>query len=436
MRFILYETVLGIKREIKIFVLLAILSAVGIFCIFAANNFVYKTQQQVKNYKEIYEDIQFYNIVNNFVGEQEQELKAPESTAKFRKFVALLQESEYFEYIMMYKQPVNIVNYRGKDNNIYGYEYASDISDKTITYEDEDGILKSKTSVKAFWVSYNIFDFFDLELNKGNPFCEDDFILNPEKPISVILGANYAGDYNVGDVIDIRFIFSQNKAKVIGFLQEGSNVFFNDTLLNLDNYVIMPTFLNDDYDGKEIYNFSVNYFYLLRTSGCITSRLAIDDIQEIISDYSREAGFNSESAYVIMGYDNAFKSNFDAGIEIINFLITIIVVLIILTVIVLNTICIIQKVNRNKRHYAILMLNGCNRTQICFILVCELLLIFILSNIIAGIIILYVSSSFVNLYAILLLETICFAIFPCTFTVILFFRKDLIHFMQGEIQYD
>ena len=434
MKFIIHEMFLNIKKELKIFLLLVGLSAVGIFCIFVADDLLGQTNQQVEKYKDVYEDIQFYSIENNFMGEGDQELKIPENTIKFKKFLTLLQESEYFEYLMMYMQPVNIVNYRGKENNIYGYEYSSDITNKTITYEDEDGTVKSKTNVKAFWLGNNVFDFFDLQLSEGNTFQEEDFILNPEEPISVVLGANYADEYSVGDIIDIRFIFAESEAKVIGFLKEGSNVYFKDTFLNLDNYVIMPMFLNDDYEGKDIYNFSVNYFYILRNSGTIASRLAVEDIQEIIADYTEEAGFERENGYIIMGYDYTFKINFDMGIEMIDFLISIIVILIILAVIVLNTICIMNKMNKNKRYYAILMLNGCSKTQICYILLLELLFIFILANIFAGIVMISLSGINTLNYGFFLLETICFALFPCILTIILFFKKDLIYFMQGEIQ--
>lgn len=435
MKFIMYEMFLNIKRELKIFLLLVSLSSVGIFCIYAANDLLRKTDHQVEKYKEVYEDIQFYTITDNFIDEGDQELRIPENTVKFKKFLTLLQESEYFEYLMMYEQPVNIMDYRGKDSNIYGYEYSSDLSNKTVSYEDENGTTKSNTNVKAFWIGDNVIDFFNLQLSEGNAFQEEDFILNPDSPISVILGANYTDEYKVGDVIDISFIFAENKANVIGFLQEGSNVYFKDAFLNLDNYVIMPTFLNDDYDGKEIYNFSVNYFYVLRNSGVIASRLAVEDIQEIIAHYTEEAGFEGESGYLIMGYDNTFKANFDAGIELINFLITIIVMLIIIAVIILNTICIINKINRNKRYYATLMLNGCSRVQIYLILLWELLFIFILSNIFAGTaLISFLKINISNLYGVFLLETLCFAVFPCILTIILFVKKDLIYFMQGEIQ--
>ncbi|MCD7835725.1 MAG: hypothetical protein LUG83_03555, partial [Lachnospiraceae bacterium] len=104
-------------------------------------------------------------------------------------------------------------------------------------------------------------------------------MLNPNNKISVILGSNYSNEYKVGDTIHISFVFSDSEAQIVGFLEEGTNIYYRNKYVNLDKYVIMPVFINDDYEGNEIYNFSVNHFYSLRNSGVLASKLSVEDVQ-------------------------------------------------------------------------------------------------------------------------------------------------------------
>ncbi|MCD7835724.1 MAG: hypothetical protein LUG83_03550 [Lachnospiraceae bacterium] len=149
-KFILSEIYLGWKHDIKSCFLLIILSTMGFASCGIAFSLTNQTKAQVTEYKEIYEDIQFYTILDNFNNNSIVNLDDKNNTNKFKTFLNLLTESEFFEYFMMYDQPVYIENYIGDESNIYGYEHTSDLSGMTITLIDKNGITRESTGVKAF----------------------------------------------------------------------------------------------------------------------------------------------------------------------------------------------------------------------------------------------------------------------------------------------
>lgn len=436
MRWILDEITIGWKRDFRFVFLLLGLSIVGIFCTGAACHLLLETKEQTEEYKEVYEDIQFYTILDNFVGEADAEL-SEQNVVKFRKFLELLSGSSYFEYFMGYTQPVSIEDYRGKESNIYGYEHGVNLAGATGESEDEDGNIQRRTGVKAFWIGDNVIDYFKLRLREGRQFTEDDFVLKPDGPISVILGANYAEEYSVGDELLISCYFVKRPAEVIGFFEEGTNIYYRGKFLNLDNYVIMPVFKNDTYEGKEVFGFDTVHFYTLRNSGIIATKLSMGDVEEIIKDYSREAGFEYiDNAYYVVEYDGTEKNNFDHGIEVVSFLVSAIAACALAAAFVFVGVCAANRTKKNRRYHAVLALNGCRKGQICAILLFDAALLDLLAGLLAVVLFAAVFGT-AALWGTgvlwgLLVSTVFFMVLPCAVTMILFFRSDLINYLKEE----
>ena len=433
--FIKKEIFLGWKHEKKYFIIMLIVGIVGIICIGIASRLGKQTDKQVKDYKAVYEEFQFYIIMDNFVGDNALILDDDSNKQKFAEFLNLMNNSKYFNYYMMYEQSVYIENYHGNEKNIYGYEYNADLSGKTSEIPDKNGNIQICTDVKGFWIGDDVLDAFKLSLSSGKGFDKQDYIYNPDKEISVILGAEYREDYKLGDIIHVNFVFSDAQAKVIGFLNEGSNVYYNGKYLNLDRYVIMPVFTNDDYNGKKIYNFSVNHFYTLRNSGLVMTKLSIEDVENIVKDYSAKAGL--EDAYYVTEHDTTEKDNFNTSIDMINFLLIVIVLLSIIITLTCMIICIINRFNKKRRYYAILMMNGCRKKEILNIIICDIMGILMISYIIAFIILNIIfkgNYSGMN-YLNLLCYGIIYALIPVMLSIILFFKCDLIRELKEEIRY-
>lgn len=435
MRLILSEIIIGWKRDCRLVLMLLGLSVVGIFCVGTACRLLSETERQTAAYREVYQDVQLYSIQDNLLSNAPTEVQNEENTPKFRKFLDLLMESEYFEYFMMYRQPVYIDDYRGKFNNVENYEHKADISAATQDIEDKDGNVRASTKVKAFWIGDNVIDYFDFRLSAGRAFAEDDFILKPDAPISVILGANYAEEYAVDDELFISFVFAERPAKVVGFLEEGTNIYHRNSFRNLDTYVIMPIFINDNYEGEEIYNFNVNYFYMLRTWGTVATKLSIQDINEILNRYSEEAGFECHDAYIVAEDATVEKINFDHGIEVVSFLVSVIAMVAIVVACLFILICTANRMKKNQRYYAVLALNGCGKGQICAMLILDASILSLTAGLLSAVLTGIFGTAALSGTAVLrglLLGTVTFTALPCALSMFLFLKSDLIYDLKEE----
>lgn len=240
----------------------------------------------------------------------------------------------------------------------------------------------------------------------------------------------------MGDEIFISFVFAERPAKVVGLLEEGSNIYYGSRFRNLDNYLIMPMFMNDIYEGQEIYNFYVNHMYVLRNEGTVATKLSIQDVEEILDSYSKEAGFELQNAYYIEEAAMAEKINFDYGIEVVSFLVSAIAAAALAAAFLFVGVCTANRTKKNRRYFAVLAMNGCGKGQICSILLLDTAVIELLAGLLAGVLFTAVFGT-AALWGTgvlwgLLLGTAFFTALPCAVTMILFFRRDLIYYLKEE----
>lgn len=89
-------------------------------------------------------------------------------------------------------------------------------------------------------VDSNFFKKFGFKVTSGRIFNDSDFNAGSNGALPVILGDAYSGMYKVGDII--KSLDSADKIQVIGFLDKGYYFSLpgNDSMLNLDNYIITP----------------------------------------------------------------------------------------------------------------------------------------------------------------------------------------------------
>jgi hypothetical protein len=346
---------------------------IGMVCISVAVKLLRQTDEQKTGFLEVYDEVQFYSIADNFVGEQAYAHEDPEMIPALRTFYELLRDSEYFDYLPIYVNPVYIDGYSGPDENTDNYEHGGTVESRTVEFENADGSTSDAVALKACWVEAETISYFDLKAEEGRLFEEGDFYFDPDENISVILGHNYADTYDVGDIICVHFIFSQSPAVVAGFLEKGSNIYNSRSFVNFDNYVIMPLFRNDDHEGRDIYNIRVNNLYLFRTEGTIVTKLTKGDVDTIIRMYLDEAGLGDmpRDAYYLMDYERSELSGFEDGIKTLIILIGLITVSVVVAVTVIETLLLVKRTDMNKRYYAVMFLNGCDRLRMTGVVAAE-----------------------------------------------------------------
>ena len=116
---------------------------------------------------------------------------------------------------------------------------------------------------------------FDDSILIGRNFVEEDFYMNSYNDVvSIILGYEYIGIYDIGDIIELQLHASKViESHVIGFFEEGMN--FPDMMRNhfyphyFDRSIVMP-FFEINYEPVSDVNslFQIRH-YLMKTSGFI-----------------------------------------------------------------------------------------------------------------------------------------------------------------------
>ena len=115
------ELLYAFKSKKSSFLVVFLFSFIGILSIGLTLLMNIHTNEHVEEYKEIYEENQYYTILDNFLVDAAAEMEGKEGREKLQTFLKLLEESSYFNYYQMYAQPIYVADYKGKDENIYMY---------------------------------------------------------------------------------------------------------------------------------------------------------------------------------------------------------------------------------------------------------------------------------------------------------------------------
>ena len=131
-----------------------------------------------------------------------------------------------------------------------------------------------------------LYGYFEGNIAKGRHFTDADFYIDsPEDAVNVILGFNYIGVYDIGDVITLS-LYAGAKTfdfHVIGFYEEGTsfpdmNMFFEP--LYFDSLVVMPFFaINHEPTDEQNRQFQIKY-YDQKISGFIRILEPVDLLTE------------------------------------------------------------------------------------------------------------------------------------------------------------
>ena len=132
-----------------------------------------------------------------------------------------------------------------------GYYHGDNkFCDDSINQEviDEMGNSMYVTRIKALRLGKNMCLTFKNNILEGRNFVESDYsITGPEEEVSAILGSDYQGIYQVGDVIETSLLNKSVKLKVIGFFKPNTAYLKKELLFqelpsknSLDQLIVMP----------------------------------------------------------------------------------------------------------------------------------------------------------------------------------------------------
>lgn len=159
----------------------------------------------------------------------------PNSLKRMKKLYYSINQNEQLKYYEISFQNLQFIGkYNGRTDFVNGGKEC--VNDK-----QADGTLL--TPLKSIQISEKTSEYLNMnnKISKGHYFSQEDYVLNSNKRIPVILGNSYAGMYNVGDSFDTLYLGDMKlKCNVIGFLGKDSDINIQSTY-KLDDVIVMPS---------------------------------------------------------------------------------------------------------------------------------------------------------------------------------------------------
>lgn len=242
---------------------------------------------------------QYYNILDNFVGQAEKDLFNREDNLEVMDIlVTEYKNIPLTNYLQIYEQPLELYDTFFEDKFIDGYENNDYEHNKNIKISLEDGTEHSLFRCKCLWLDKTALDTFSVNILEGDIFSDIDYYRNDNREVAIIVGSNYGKHLRIGDKLIIEDFVGNTSAKVIGILNEGETISYNNNIFNLDNYIIHPMLEIGKNPKNQDDHFSQMVLSLFKTNGVFESKISANDLQKEVSNIFIENSINS-SPYIL-----------------------------------------------------------------------------------------------------------------------------------------
>ncbi len=240
-----------------------------------------------------------FRLTDNFLDEREAELyKNKIGYQLLAHFNKEISNSHYFKYYEIDSTSV-YVPYTNNEIFIAGYENGNPQPSAKI--KDDNGKDIKLSCIKAFHVSLNVFNNFNIKLESGRMLTPGDFVYKKGAIIPVLLGSSYKDFNKIGDLIDTYNAYGNFKCEVVGFLEKGSNITINQGYMHfLDRYMVLPSFEFKELPQTDKEKRSFIIKYLQKNGGIIKSPYDSKVVNGEISKIAKDVGLDDNS-YVIIG---------------------------------------------------------------------------------------------------------------------------------------
>lgn len=226
-----------------------------------------------------------------------------ESFSKFRNdeqsvnnlgnFYNMLTEMNQAKLLSMYRQPIYIHGFKGDKQFYYNtdefLEYNKDIN----------------PSIKALQINNAAFEYYDLRIKKGTiPSWEE--ISYHNKTFPVVLGSNYEGLYEIGELFTGEFLIKNMNFEVVGILEDTSLVCYRtESKLDLSDYVLMPYPIQTREVNPKDFRFEGMLYFNMINSDLVSNSSKKDFLAEV-RNIANSTGFHDFS---IIGIDQMLINN-------------------------------------------------------------------------------------------------------------------------------
>lgn len=341
----------------------------------------FDVDNKTKSFLAQYENQNIYQLSDELTGEREEAFwNNPAELDILKKLYRQQSATKEFSYVISNNQSIGVVDFKGNEKLLYGYEDNS-VQPDYGSYSFPKAIQINKKGIERFIV-----------LSEGSLPDKEDYIYKKDAPIPVLLGAEYVGIYNVGDKLTINYLNYPFQAVVSGILKENVMIPNKGKIeFYLDRFIVVPflDFTEPVYEGS-FFDFQQRH-YLNAINGDIYT--AEDPVQThlAVKSITDKVGFND---YQIIGSNGQPMLIFIGMLEQNKVILLSLVIILACFTVFGVAIASLGKWNLNMKRYAIYLISGATYLNIFTYLLVEMSFILFLSFCTV-----FVFMSFVSIYA-------------------------------------
>lgn len=181
-------------------------------------------------------DADLYAVVDDLAPEEFEAVRHDGHTLdQVASFVDRLDDEPGFRFISSYDHPVTVGDFRGDERFDVGYATEYTLNGP---YQDESG--RTVRDVKSIQLTETAYDFAGISVHDGEPISWADVDWGSGR-VPVLLGDEYRGIYELGDVLTGEVILQEQELEVVGFLEQDSVMYFRGQPNHyLDDTIVVP----------------------------------------------------------------------------------------------------------------------------------------------------------------------------------------------------
>lgn len=269
--------------------------------LYTYGTFVQSTSLAVEHGLSGRADVDVYSLIDQFTSDPngfERFRESPERLEELAMFVEQLDAEPGIRFISAYDQPLPVADFRGDERFDVGYGTEYSLRGE---YSDESG--RVVRDLKSIQMNQSAFEFAGLRV--GSTAALDWAAVDYAAPsVPVLLGADYAGVYDVGDTFDGSLLFKDLTFEVQGFLAPDSTMYFRGDLNHfVDDAVIVPyPKSSTSLIGWDQAFAGMLEFQMLNADLAVAPHLTIDDVLARLDRLGNATGFTDYSLTGIPTY--------------------------------------------------------------------------------------------------------------------------------------
>ena len=186
----------------------------------------------------------FYQVGEILHGSLEHEFfSRPEALERLKEYIVSLEENTDYPYYIVSSQSVHRSGMKLPKEFYKGFQrHAGDEEyDQNPSPMYEAAYEKGDLGLASFQVNQAVLRDFPLSLLTGRMLSGEDFMYDENKPIPVLLGSSYIEYTHLSNRFQGYFMTQPHEFEVIGFIDAGQFLPFEDFPTYLDNVIIMPS---------------------------------------------------------------------------------------------------------------------------------------------------------------------------------------------------